>query len=255
MHDFKESSTSSLFLNERERVNRENSSFDFDGWFNETLNKLGDKKTILDIFCGRGKQLRSLKNAWPSSVVTGVDISKDSIDFIEKNIVDVNSVCIPVEDFVSSSKESGKKWDLISAFYGLYYASNQQVFLHDLANLVNKNGHLIVCGPYGDNNKKLYGMLESYQEIDEFVLHTSNDYMDSVVIPELSKYEFNIQVETRVNSISYKSSDEVIRYLESTTFYNRKNCLEVKVELDEYFKENKVFSVDKHIKMLVCEKI
>ncbi len=255
MQKFKENSTSSRFLDERERVNRERSSFDFEEWFRQSLGMLGNKTSILDIFCGRGKQLKELRNTWPSSNLTGVDISNESIRYINQHISNINAICMPVEEFVKSTSQSEEKWDLITAFYGLYYALNQQEFISGLANSITQNGHIIICGPYGDNNAQLYKLIETFQEIDKFVLHTSTDYMDTVVIPELEKYGFGIRVENRVNSVGYENSDEVIRYLNSTTFFVRENIKEVKEVLDDHFRVNQTFMVEKHIKMLVCEKL
>lgn len=255
MKAFKETSTSSQFLNERERINSERSNFDFEGWFRKTIRELGNKPHILDIFCGRGKQLKELKNIWPNSNITGVDIAQESIAYIKNQYQGIDAICQSVEDFILSSNKSGRSWDLVTAFYGLYYAKNQPDFISNIANIINKNGHVIICGPYGKNNSQLYELLAPYQQIDSFILHTSVDYMDSVVIPEFKKNGFDIHVDNKVNTISYNNVEEVIKYLNSTTFFDRENIVEVKRDLEGHFNSNSVFAVDKHIKMIVCEKL
>jgi len=255
MSEFDEMVASSKFLDAREGINKKFSSFDFDAWFKEELFCLGSKYNAIDVCCGRGKQIKEILNVWPNINVSGLDISPDSVEYLKilsKNII---GICSSASDYFVGNEEIKESFDLITAFYGLYYIKNQEEILDNIYKSLCKNGHFIVCGPYGENNHQLYALLSDFQEIDEFVIHTSRDYMDIVVFPYLAKLGMEIKVKTKVNTISYDSPNAVVDYLINTTFFDRNNIDNIREKLNKHFSNNSVFSIDKHIKMLVCKKI
>lgn len=245
------SAISSSFLESRETINTKNTSFDFDGWVKHLFSSQGPKYNILDLFCGRGKQVGIISEVWPEANITCVDVSDESIIYVDKTLPKVNAVCEKVDEFISSCNK--RNFDLITAFYGLYYVEDQDKLLSGIVNNLSDDGVFIVCGPYGNNNLSLYNLILKYQEIDEFVMHTSTDFM-MVLKDRLINLGMDVLEKNKINKISLKSAEEVINYLLNTTFFDKSISLDVKRDLDEHFRDNDSFIIEKHIKLIESKK-
>jgi ubiquinone/menaquinone biosynthesis C-methylase UbiE len=246
--------TSSQNLQNRANGNQQYASADFGTWVENIIDSY-DKSNVLDICCGTGNQLVIYAKK-PLSSITGLDISEQSIEMAKQRLADfpgnLTLVTSAMEDYLDTVPHRSK--DFISSFYGLYYTSNIEQTCQQIYNTLQPQGHFLVCGPHGDNNNSLFNLLEKYYSLPEIVSYSSSTFMLQTLSPILEKLSMKLDYQYFVNTISYPSVDSVMKYLQSTTFFNDKYSKEIKDDLDLHFKENTSFDVEKHVMALVATK-
>lgn len=246
--------TNSQSLQNRAAGNQQFSSADFNGWVKDLFEPYS-MDSVLDICCGTGNQLviyaeKSVKS------ITGLDISSQSIEKAQQRLIgyqgDLNLVSASMEDYLSNSPDNSK--DFISSFYGLYYSKNINKTCQQVHNVLQTNGHFLICGPYGNNNASLFSLLEKYYTLPEFVTYSSATFMEETLAPILSSFGMSLEENFFVNTISYPSTDAVISYLKSSTFFNDKYINEIKSDLNQHFENHTSFAVEKHVMALIAKK-
>lgn len=247
--------TSSQSLQNRAAGNQQFASADFSGWVKSLFDHY-TMNNVLDICCGTGNQLIIYANKSVQSI-TGLDISSQSIDKAKDRLNeyqgDLDLVSAPMESYLAKTPKSSK--DFISSFYGLYYSQDiNETCLH-IHNILQTNGHLLVCGPYGKNNASLFSLLEKYYALPDFVTYSSATFMQETLAPILSELSMSLEEQYFVNTISYPNTDAVITYLKSSTFFNEKYCNEIEKDLNQHFESHSSFDVEKHVIALIAKKI
>ena len=159
----------SNFLQKRSTGNKQFAALDFDGWVESIINEMSFSN-VLDICCGTGNQLILYSHNSKNSKLIGVDLSHDSLQIAEKrlNISKSNNqldlILGKMDETFSLDGVYQEKFDLISCFYGLYYADNSELLLNRAIENLNSQGNILVVGPYGDNNKAFFDILLKYFE-------------------------------------------------------------------------------------------
>jgi SAM-dependent methyltransferase len=245
------------YLEERIKQNEKNQSLDLNDWAFNKISGSDEKLSILELCCGTGKQSQKLLEKFPQSQITCVDISKDSIEFIKNqafyNSEKINLVVAGLDEFVNKINE---KYDLIFCSYGLYYAENTDLVISQLIESLNINGRLIILGPYGPNNESLFNLVEnSGAKIDPSILYTCTDFMFDKVIKNTATKLNKVQIDTSVNYINWKSTNDLLTYWKNSTFYNLNSENKFKEILENHFKNNSTFTVEKHIMLFQGTKI
>lgn len=240
----KNRSQNTNFLNERLNINEKRGLYDLNDFIFSNIQS--DKfSSVLDLGCGRGKQILRFVEENDRLKITGVDISKESIDFIKskiKNNLKVDLHVSPMGEFLSTNK---KKFDLVISTYALYYITDIKSKLNYIKNAINESGEFCVIGPYGRNNYELFNLI-GYTNIDDYIKYTSSTFMVEM-INFISK-EFSLwSVATMINPINYASVDEVMDYWKSSTFYKEELHDEVLNKLNNHFKNNDLFTVNKYV--------
>ena len=246
--------TSSKKLETRAAGNQAFSSSNFNSWVNSLFEQYS-MNNVLDICCGTGNQLVIYAEKSVRSI-TGLDISTQSIEKAKQRLIDyegeLNLVSTSMEEYLSGCKKNSK--DFISSFYGLYYSQNIEKTCQQAHNILQNNGRLLVCGPYGNNNESLFSLLEKYYTLPEFVTYSSATFMQETLSPILSNLGMSIEEKHFVNTISYPSTDDVLNYLSSSTFFQDKFYNEIKNDLDKHFENYLSFDVEKHVMALIAKK-
>lgn len=246
--------TSSQNLQNRANGNQQYASADFGSWVEQIIDNY-DKTNVLDICCGTGNQLVIYAKK-PIKSITGLDISTQSIEIAQQRLVDYQGdltlVTSAMEDYLSTVPHSSK--DFISSFYGLYYTNDIEKTCLQIYQTLQPQGHFLVCGPHGDNNNSLFKLLKKYYSLPELVTYSSSTFMLQTLAPILEKLAMQLEYQYFVNTISYPNVDAVMKYLQSTTFFNKQFYQEIKSDLDLHFKENNSFDVEKHVMALVASK-
>lgn len=152
-----------------------------------------------------------------------------------------------------SDAVSKSKFDLISCFYGLYYADNVALLLDKGAEYLTDNGHILIVGPYGENNKEFFNILEKYFELPELVYRSSCTFMEDEVLPVLTN-RLKIEKKYFSNKIKYPNADSVMNYWKSTTFFNEKFEKNVQDDLEIHFRSNNEFIIEKHVMAIIAKK-
>lgn len=253
--ELRDRAVSSNNLSDRYQGNQTFGKHDFSAWSKSLIDGLQFTR-VLDICCGTGNQLvlyaakPGVKDIW------GVDLSQESLDRASERIkdtaADVHLVCSNIDEFFDTL-EKDATFDLISCFYGLYYSEDTPKLLGKMQEHLDKDGRILIVGPYGKNNYNLFEIIERYSPIPEAVVWGSNHYMEKEVFPCL---EASCIVEQKefVNEIEYPGAGDVIKYWQASTFYSAVHEKEVAKDLEKEFAENGTFIVEKHVKAYIAKK-
>ena len=122
-------------------------------------------KDILDFGCGRGDFLKNLRNY---KSLSGVELSKDCINYIQKNIKKIN-----MSSDINSFK---KKFDVITMFHVLEHIPQQIKTLKILKSKLKKKGKIIIEVPHAEDFLILQDDLKEFKSFtfwsEHLILHT-----------------------------------------------------------------------------------
>jgi len=246
-----------------ERRIKENSSAqqtDFNAWiFGRIPIKPGHH--ILELCCGTGAQTKYfLKLVGKKGHVVALDISKDSLHSIESTVstVEHSRLTLIESDIDLFDKKFAlhhiqeNSFDIIFCSYGLYYSKNAHEVMNRAKMWLKPNGSLIIVSPFGPNNEPLFRLLnECGVKISEFIRFTSQDFMQTVVIPWgfLNFTSFSIKI--LENKIAWNSPENVLSYWINTTFYDPKKKGIVHKKLQDHFLRNDKFVNEKWVMLVI----
>jgi len=245
-------------LQTRARTNNLYASNNFDAWVDEILSSLS-YTSVLDICCGTGNQLVKFAISKNIKKVIGVDISQPSLDVAQQRVkelggqFDFSVKNRSIDTLFSDPEFASTRFDIVSCFYGLYYSADATKLLHEIIDHLTLQGAIVIVGPYGDNNHSLFTLLERFFPIPEFVKRASCTFMPEEILPVLSQC-MHVQEQSLVNTVKYPSVSSVLDYWKASTFYSVQHETFVKQALEEYFKINTEFIVEKHIKAYIAQK-
>lgn len=126
-----------------------------------------EPQSILEIGCGTGYLTKIIKDRYPNSDITAVDISKNMIACCQSNI---DNICFEVAD--GEIYETDKKFDLIISNMTIQWFDDVKSGLDHLKNLLKPDGLLVFSGLGRDsfyewnqvNNKS--GFIEGSNQVD-----------------------------------------------------------------------------------------
>ncbi len=239
-------------------ANRRFGAADFDGWVNVWLNALPVGR-VLDLCCGTGNQLVLYASRPDCRELTGVDISAESLEVARRRLLDINENgasqlhCLSMDDAFKAPPISNAEFDLISCFYGLYYAASAGRVLTAAASRLAPGGIIAVVGPYGRNNASLFDLLGRHLELPSLVVTSSTTFMEDEVVPALER-NLSVRRETFVNHVRYPSPDAVMDYWRASTFHDPSCEAAVARDIDAHFRRSGEFIVEKHVMAAIGEK-
>jgi len=128
------------------------------------------KINILEIGCSNGWRLNELYNIFPHNNYYGIDPSKNSIDYGEKNYNNINfkvSTCDELLFF------ENKKFDLILIPFVFMYIDRELLLksIAEIDRLLNNNGILIITDFYSNRQRK-----NNYKYIENSYIYKQNFY-------------------------------------------------------------------------------
>jgi len=134
------------------------SHYDIPNYLMKVLPKEQDAN-ILDIGCGFGQTLRSLRDKGYTNL-TGIDINDESILQCKKINLDVTKI----DDVISYSKESEKKFDFIIMSHVLEHIEKDKIIdnLRAIRNLLSERGKYCVMVPNAQSNTGSYWRFEDF---------------------------------------------------------------------------------------------
>lgn len=231
---------------------------DFNGWVKELFEKLSFS-SVLDVCCGTGNQLVLYAVMPEVSYVAGVDISQESLDVAKNRVLEINRDThlaikpIRIEEMFFDPDLNNRRFDLISCFYGLYYADDAKKLLCEMVEHLSSDGSILIVGPYGDNNANLFYLLERYFEVPELAKRSASTFMEKEVIPILSE---DCLVESNIfkNVIRYPNAKAVADYWRSSTFYSPEHEDLVIKDMEEYCALHDEFVIEKHVMACIARR-
>ena len=147
-------------------------------------------KDILDFGCGWGGFLRNVKNY---KSLSGVELRKECINYIKKNIKKIN-----ISDNINSFD---KKFDIISMFHVLEHIPYQTETLKVLKSKLKNKGKIIIEVPHAEDFLILQEELKEFRNFtfwsEHLILHTYKS-LKSILLKSGFK-NINIQYYQRYN--------------------------------------------------------
>ncbi|WP_409228094.1 class I SAM-dependent methyltransferase [Gudongella sp. SC589] len=103
-------------------------------------------RSLLDLGCGPGELIRSVREELRDMEITGLDFSKGMLQTSRRNNPYVRHLNMEAEDI----GDLDEKFDLISCTHSLPYYRNKRGVIKDIAERLNPGGKLIIAFASGD---------------------------------------------------------------------------------------------------------
>ena len=181
-------------------------------------------KHVLDIGCGNGDLIFHLKNFYPDTNFTGLDVSKETINFAKKRANSFKNLRFIKKDFLKF--KTTKKFNLIIGAGFLGYFDDFRYPLNKIIRLINKkkSGKILL---FGDFNSSGIDKIIKYRDMNissnwasgfnTFSIKTISNYINSKKLNLVYK-KFNLP-------INIKKGNDPIRSYTITTKNNEKFIL------------------------------
>ncbi len=246
-----EKAVSSDNLVNRAAANRTFAKNDFNKWVGDILENLAPA-SVLDVCCGTGNQL-ILYAAKPGvDRLVGIDVSREALDTARKRLDNTTTLArislidARMEEMFAHQGIKDEHFDVISCFYGLYYAENVSFVLNGMIDRLRDGGSVVITGPYGMNNAGFFSLLERHYKLPELVVRSATTFMEKEVCPILEK-RCRVEARSFVNKIVYPGAASLMKYWRSSTFYSPEHEAAVKKDVENHFSGRGDFTVEKHV--------
>ena len=243
-----ESGRSTEKLDKRIKTNIQSQNFDLEKWiFSDQEIEKADR--ILELCSGTGRQSEYIiAGADKSAEIILSDISHDSCEMLSGRYTENKNINVIESDLDELLDSDIGRFDYIFVSYALYYSRlNEHTLCSKLANRMKRDAHLVVVGPYRNNNAELFGFLESYGvSLPRSVSYCCDRFMDNFLY-EMTPYSQSVKLSFADNCQVWDSEEKLFTYWENTTFYDAARAESVRNGLRQYFKDNGNFRVTKKI--------
>lgn len=238
-------------LETRADSNQRFGTSDFNGWVRGLLAPL-QFSSVLDLCCGTGNQLLLYAARPAVERIVGLDVSRDALKIAKSRMREAGAwqsttlLSMPMETAFAGAPLRDSRFDLISCFYGLYYADDARRVLKGMIGHLNLPGNLLVVGPYGRNNASLFNLLESHFALPQRVVFNATTFMEEEVLPPVTR-DLDMRIETFVNEVRFPSAEALLRYWRATIFYDSRHEGAVERDVKAHFRRHDEFVVEKHV--------
>lgn len=250
--------TQSELLEQRIAENAAAQQIDLATWIFERVPvRPGDR--VLEVCCGTGGQtLPLLDRVGESGHVVALDISRAALDTLASKAGSNRGrlTCVEgsLENFTEALQRAGVQhggFDLIFCAYGLYYSPEPVRTLQQARAQLNRDGRIVVTGPFGPNNRPLFDLVRaSGVAIAEPVVFSSESFMLQTVLPWGARNFESVSVYTMVNPVRWTTVERVLNYWQNTTFYDAEKRTNFEALLRAHFAKHPALVNEKWV-MLV----
>jgi SAM-dependent methyltransferase len=230
---------------------------DFDAWVQGILNDVSFE-SALDICCGTGNQL-VLYAAQPGVThLAGIDLSAESLARARARLDALAAAHalfeVAIEDAFAEPAVADRRFDLVSCFYGLYYARDPGQTLDHMIERLTDGGTALVVGPHGGNNAALFALLQRHFPLPPLVLSSATTFMDETVVP-IMRQRLGLEIRTFVNRVRYPSATALLDYWRASTFFSAPHEGAVARDIETHFERHDAFVVEKHVMAAIGRKV
>jgi SAM-dependent methyltransferase len=203
-------------------------------------------EAVLDLGCGNGKFLIPLAEAaGPEGTAVGLDIDQVSLADAESRAngarVNLNLMVGSMDDL--GSLVSGYTFDAACCSYALYYASDPETTLNQMIDLMRENGRILVTGPRPGNNGELFDLLRKAGMPGTPALDPG--FMADVVDATCRRRFEHVHEIPLENPVTFPTAEAVVRYWESSAYYDTNGAEKLTAVLTRHFAENQDFTITK----------
>jgi ubiquinone/menaquinone biosynthesis C-methylase UbiE len=246
-------------LETRASENEASQEVDFGKWVFDRIDVKAEAR-ILELCCGTGLQtVQFSKRVGKKGHIIALDISREALKKLALKVSSNRTSKMSLINSDINALDKGLKklnltlpsFDLIFCAYGLYYSSDAKKTLDEAKKWLKPNGVIAIVGPYAANNGRLFEVLElSGVKIMDEVKYSSQRFMDYEVIPWAVEHFDKVVIDTMVNRVKWSSTDQIMRYWDNTTFYQKDRAKEVCSRLEAVFRKDGSFVNEKWVMMV-----
>jgi len=227
--------TSADLLNDRLKINNNNSRINFNDWLFDRLKiSLGEK--VLDVGCGTGSQsLKFLEKVGNKGKVCATDISDESVNQLIKDARSNSILETYVGDMVQLQKIinnffSINQFDLVHSSYALYYANDHNKVLFSMKDSLVENGRMAVFSPHNP-----HGMVEFARKFHTipYTVDQSLIFGTEILEPFFRKYFYEVSIHFFHNELTLKYTEDFLTLYRATTYYNREKETEIALAIEK----------------------
>lgn len=241
-------------LDQRVSLNSQAQQVDLNQWlFDRPGNPAS--ASILELCAGTGNQTKRLVECvGDGQTIVALDASSEALTRLMANVPAerrdrVRTVAAKLESIDNALKEfTAPSFDWVFVAYGLYYTDDFPGTFEAILRWLKPDGRLTVVGPFGPNNGQLFDVLErGGVTLDPYVHYTSARFMTDTLLPAAGVAFEETTVRTLVNPVIWNTADDVMKYWESTTFYDPARRDAVAALVEAHVKANGTFVNEKWI--------
>lgn len=147
--------------------------------------------TILELACGPANVTRYLKQRFPNSKITAIDLAPRMIDIARQLVKDVDFIVMDVRDI----KSLNLQFDSIMCSFCLPFLSKSDTekLIYDCSKKLNKNGLLYISTMEGDETKAGFEKTSFSGDSEIFFNYHKQQDLENTLLNNGFKIEYNIK--------------------------------------------------------------
>lgn len=242
-------------LEGRAGANQRFAGADFQGWLSGIVEQIAFD-SVLDLCCGTGNQLLMFAKHADARRMVGVDLAEPSLETARQRLAetgyqgDLSLIAADMARAFDDPAIADHRFGLVSCCYGLYYADDPRLVLDRMTDAA-PDGTLLIVGPYGQNNRALFDILERYFPLPPLVAESAGPFMTETVVPHLAE-RAKVRLETLVNPVRFPDTDAVMAYWRNTTFHDAAHEQAVAADIEAVVRDQGAFVIEKHVMAVIA---
>jgi ubiquinone/menaquinone biosynthesis C-methylase UbiE len=238
------------------RIN-ENETYEkrsYDEWFLENLSpSLQDGVSVLDIGCGVGKQALMLAKMFPGVKFTAVDLSEDSLTFVNDQIQQdgLNNIGTVLSDIDDTQRYlQGSEFDVIYSSYAFYYSTSMVDRLRTYRSHLSPQGKIMLFGPGRKSNQEIISLINSLTH-EGYV----SDYTDFISLPDVEPLRdlYKIAFREFDNEVNFPTFESFGNWFRSSELSNCFPLEKLEGKINEIIGSNDGFVLTKQTVALLLD--
>jgi len=205
-------------LETRIKIHDKYGSKNIDQWMIKKVH-LKEKKIILDLGCGDGKQILAINSYYKNKIkkknykIVGLDEHKNLVNNANLKIKN-KRIKFKVGDFDKKLPFKDNTFDLIISCFAIYYAKNIKKTLMEIRRILKKGGKLFLMGPMPNNKFEFNKIVEkaSSKKIPKLI---GSSRFSSEIFKETCKQFKNVKLDVFKNELTFKSYKPFYDYTKS----------------------------------------